>query len=77
MIYFIMFDKYDFIGFWVVAILLVAVKAVIFWVFWNWLVVSLLNLPQLGFWQSVGGWYLWMIISIKFDSKRSEQRRTS
>jgi len=72
-----MFDKYDFIGFWTAAMILVFVKAVVFWVFWNWLIVDLLNLPQLSFWQSVGGWYLWMIISIKFDSKRSEQRRTS
>lgn len=71
-----MFDKYDFLGFWTVAILLVFVKAVAFWVLWNWLVVGLFNSPQLGFWQSVGGWFLWMIIMLKFDFKH-EQRRTS
>ncbi len=72
-----MFDKYDFIGLWVVSILLIFVKAIAFWILWNWLLVSLFNLPELGFWQSVGGWFLWAILVLKFNFSKSEQRRSS
>lgn len=70
MIYLAMFDKDDFIVYWITSLLLIFVKATFFWLLWNWLVTALFNLPELSFWQSVGGWYLYTVITLKYDNKR-------
>lgn len=64
-----MSNKENFIAVWIVTILLTFVKAVAFWIFWNWLIPYMFGLPEISLWQSIGGWYLWAVVTLKFSVK--------
>lgn len=65
-----MFGKEDFIAVWVMSIILIFVKAVAFWVLWNWLIVYMFKLPEITVWQSIGGWFLYAVVTLKLNIKK-------
>lgn len=65
-----MFGKEDFIAVWITSIILTFVKAVAFWVLWNWLIVGMFNLPEITVWQSIGGWFLYAVVTLKLNIKK-------
>ena len=70
-----MFDKENIIALWIVTILLIFVKGVFFWILWNWLIVNIFNLPELTFWQSIGGWYIYAILVLKINYNKTTSYR--
>lgn len=65
-----MFGKEDFIAVWVMSILLTFVKAIAFWVLWNWLIVYMFKLSEITVWQSIGGWFLYAVVTLKLNIKK-------
>lgn len=65
-----MSGKEDFIAVWITSIILTFVKAVAFWVLWNWLIVGMFNLPEITVWQSIGGWFLYAVVTLKLNIKK-------
>lgn len=65
-----MSGKEDFIAVWIKSIILTFVKAVAFWVLWNWLIVGMFNLPEITVWQSIGGWFLYAVVTLKLNIKK-------
>lgn len=70
-----MLDKENIIALWIVTILLIFVKGVFFWILWNWLIVNMFNLPELTFWQSIGGWYIYAILVLKINYNKTTSYR--
>lgn len=70
-----MFDKENFIALWIVTIILIFVKGVFFWILWNWIIANVFNLPELTFWQSIGGWYIYAILVLKINYHKTTSYR--
>ena len=65
-----MFDKENFIVTCAVLIISVFIKAIAFWLLWDWLITYVIDLPEITIWQSIGGWFLWAIVTLKLNLKK-------